>query len=106
MFSFPLRYEFVVTALLASFNNVRIINETTAVAAQYAVQLRLKLQKRALIVDIGGAGGCVTVVAAYHRNVTILASSENRLPGGKDFDEQMEAYLLEVRDKFFSDPSV
>jgi len=86
---------------LAGLNVVSVINEPTAAALFYALNVDKKVNGKVLVYDLGGGTFDVTIMNLNGSDVDIVASGGNALLGGADFDQLIieilkEKYIQEV----------
>lgn len=83
---------------IAGWNVVRVINEPTAAAFDYAYGELCRdpqFDKTILIFDLGGGTFDVSVIRLYQGMVKTLATCGNSHFGGEDFDNVLTNFLLE-----------
>ncbi|WP_153801286.1 Hsp70 family protein [Foetidibacter luteolus] len=85
------RHETRLAGLAAGFNIINIINEPTAAALTYGIQLN-KPQK-ILVFDLGGGTFDVTILQVGNGEAKVIASDGADQLGGKDWDAIIESYL-------------
>ena len=81
---------------LAGFKVERLVNEPTAAALAYG--LDIKDNKYVMIYDLGGGTFDVTILAYVDHVLSVMASAGDNQLGGKDFDQALCDY---VRDEFY-----
>jgi molecular chaperone DnaK len=82
-------------AELAGLTVRRLINEPTAAALAYGIE-RPDVEEKVLVYDLGGGTLDVTVLELSEGILDVLASTGNSQLGGKDFDEQLVAFLAQA----------
>lgn len=80
---------------LAGLKVERIINEPTAAAMAYGIDKQDE-DSNILVYDLGGGTFDVSVLELYKGVLDVKASRGNNKLGGKDFDEKIENYILDV----------
>ncbi|XP_059152381.1 heat shock 70 kDa protein-like [Physella acuta] len=83
-------------ALIAGLNVLRIINEPTAAAIAYGLDLNSDEHKYVLIFDLGGGTFDVSVLSVGHGKVfeTLSSAGDSHL-GGEDFDNKLVEFFVE-----------
>jgi len=94
-FSDEQRKSVVEAGKLAGITVERIINEPTAAALDYGIE-HMEECRNILIYDLGGGTLDVTVLEMFEGVLEVKASSGNNKLGGKDFDQKIIEYLLEI----------
>ena len=93
--------------IIAGLNVLRIINEPTAAAIAYGLQLNVKEEKNVLVFDLGGGTADVSVLTIEDGIFEVKATSGITHLGGEDFDNQMvNHFILEFKRKFKKDISL
>ncbi len=80
--------------MLAGFNVLGIINEPTAAALAYGMNKRDR-SMRVLVYDLGGGTFDVTILEIEGRHFRVLATDGERRLGGKDWDDEIVAWVCE-----------
>ena len=78
---------------LAGFTVERLVNEPTAAALAYG--LEIKDNKYVMIYDLGGGTFDVTILAYVDEVLAVMASAGDNQLGGKDFDRALCDYVCE-----------
>jgi len=81
-------------AQMAGLNAVRLLNEPTAAALAFGQNE--SSEGVTLVYDLGGGTFDVTVMRKDGQEITVLATSGNRLLGGFDFDNALMNYVTEA----------
>ncbi|KAK3912223.1 Heat shock 70 kDa protein 6, partial [Frankliniella fusca] len=79
---------------LSGLKVMQLVNEPTAAAMAYAHGR--DFDKEIVVVDVGGGGCSISVVRVRNDNISVLASSSDRLPGGEDFDGLMLEHIKQM----------
>lgn len=85
------RLETRIAGIAAGFDVISIINEPTAAALTYGIQLTDR--KRVLVFDLGGGTFDVTVLELDGESASVIATDGADQLGGKDWDIILETYL-------------
>lgn len=85
------RLETKIAGIAAGFDVTAIINEPTAAAMTYGIQLAEN--KKILVFDLGGGTFDVTIMQVENGDIKVLASDGASQLGGKDWDEVIINYL-------------
>lgn len=80
---------------LAGLKVERIINEPTAAALTYGIE-HMEENDYVLVYDLGGGTLDVTLLEMFDGVLEVKASSGNNTLGGKDFDEKLINYLIDI----------
>ncbi len=81
---------------LAGLNVLRIVNEPTAAAYAYGLQLEDTDQKRlAMVYDLGGGTFDVTILEMLGGSVEVIGTGGDPLLGGGNFDDRIVEWMLE-----------
>lgn len=86
------RHETRLAGIAAGFDVFAIINEPTAAALTYGIQLNK--QQKILVFDLGGGTFDVTILQIKEGEAKVIASDGADELGGKDWDAIIEAYLF------------
>jgi molecular chaperone DnaK len=86
------RQETRIAGLAAGFDVTAIINEPTAAALTYGINLNEK--KKILVFDLGGGTFDVTILQIGGGEANAIATDGIDQLGGKDFDEIIHGYLF------------
>jgi molecular chaperone DnaK len=86
------RQETRIAGLAAGFDVTAIINEPTAAALTYGINLNE--QKKILVFDLGGGTFDVTILQIGAGEANAIATDGIDQLGGKDFDEIIHGYLF------------
>lgn len=78
---------------IAGLNVLRVLNEPTAAAMSYG--LNLEQQGTVLVYDLGGGTFDVTIMTISNGDFDVLATDGNRNLGGFDFDNRIANYVIE-----------
>ena len=78
---------------IAGLNVLRVLNEPTAAAMSYG--LNLEQQGTVLVYDLGGGTFDVTIMTISNGEFDVLATDGNRNLGGFDFDNRIANYVIE-----------
>ncbi len=76
----------------AGFDVIAIINEPTAAALTYGINLQDT--RKVFVFDLGGGTFDVTIMQISNGDITVLASDGASQVGGKDWDALIVSYLL------------
>lgn len=79
--------------VIAGFNVLRVLNEPTAAAMAFG--LNLEQQGTVLVYDLGGGTFDVTIMTISNGEFDVLATDGNRNLGGFDFDNRIANYVIE-----------
>ncbi len=85
------RLETRIAGISAGFDVLAIINEPTAAALTYGIQLNEP--KKILVFDMGGGTFDVTIIEIADGNARAIVSDGADQLGGKDFDSIIETYI-------------
>lgn len=77
--------------IAAGFEVVAIVNEPTAAALTYGIDLNE--QKKVLVFDLGGGTFDVTILQLGNGEAKVIASDGAKKLGGKDWDAILESYF-------------
>ena len=92
--------------IIAGLNVLRIINEPTAAAIAYGLQLNVTEEKNVLVFDLGGGTADVSVLTIEDGIFEVKSTSGITHLGGEDFDNRMvNHFILEFKRKFKRDMS-
>jgi molecular chaperone DnaK len=80
---------------IAGLNVLKIINEPTAAALSYG--LNVSKRQCVMVYDLGGGTFDVTIMQVNQGEIRVLATDGDHMLGGKDFDERI---MLHVNDIF------
>lgn len=97
-FSDKQRRQTVRAGELAGLSVERIINEPTAAALSFGLA-HLENDEHILVYDLGGGTLDVTVLELFDGVVDVKASRGNNALGGKDFDAEILAWMVEKFNK-------
>ncbi|KQS33808.1 hypothetical protein ASG33_07105 [Dyadobacter sp. Leaf189] len=86
------RHETRLAGIAAGFDVIAIVNEPTAAALTYGVDLNAA--KRILVFDLGGGTFDVSILEIAGGNAKVIASDGADQLGGKDWDKLIKDYLL------------
>jgi L1 cell adhesion molecule like protein len=82
--------------LIAGFNVMRIINEPTAAAMAYGLDMDKSYgEKNVLIFDLGGGTCDVSLLVIEERLVEVRATAGDSHLGGEDFDNRLVNYCVQ-----------
>lgn len=102
------RMALIDAAKVAGLSVLRLMNETTAVALKYAINLRTSkapVYGKVLIVDVGHAATNVALVDFKDGELQVLATASERALGGRDYDMALTQHFAEeIRGKYKIDP--
>ncbi len=87
--------------ILAGLNVERIINEPTAAAMAYGIE-NIDEEAKILVFDLGGGTFDVTILEMFSGILDVISSRGNNLLGGKDFDTEIENYVLDLINKKYN----
>jgi len=82
---------------IAGLNVVRIINEPTAAAIAYG--LDVKTEKNILVFDLGGGTFDVSILTIDNGVFEVIATNGDTHLGGEDFDNRVMQYFLKLYEK-------
>jgi molecular chaperone DnaK len=91
------RQETRLAGIAAGFDVIAIINEPTAAALTYGINL--VEPKKILVFDLGGGTFDVTIIEIQNGEAKVLTSDGADQLGGKDWDSIIEAYLISEFEK-------
>jgi molecular chaperone DnaK (HSP70) len=80
---------------LASLEVLRIVNETTAAALAYGIDLKPAEQKTIFVYDLGGGKFDLSIIKIHNSIFEVLAAKGKEYPGGDDFDRAIVQYWIE-----------
>jgi heat shock protein 5 len=80
---------------IAGLDVLRIINEPTAAAIGYNLHMR-RFERKLLVYQLGGGTFDVSVLLVTDGVFEVLATDGNTRLGGKDFDDRVMVYLMEI----------
>ncbi|XP_063709914.1 heat shock cognate 71 kDa protein-like [Culicoides brevitarsis] len=87
-------------AEIAGLNVLRMINEPTAAAIAYGLNVNHTERKNILIFDFGGGTFDVTILTIKGKDYKVLATNGDTHLGGEDFDQRMvEHFVSEFKRK-------
>lgn len=86
------RYETRLAGIAAGFDVIAIINEPTAAALTYGINLNQ--HQKILVFDLGGGTFDVTILEIKDGDAKVIASDGADQLGGKDWDAVIEGYLF------------
>ncbi|CAA0838186.1 Probable mediator of RNA polymerase II transcription subunit 37e [Striga hermonthica] len=90
---------------IAGLNVIRIINEPTAAAIAYGLNLNLQ-KKNVLVFDLGGGTCDVSLLTISKGTIEVRATAGNTHLGGEDFDNRIISHLAaEFKRKYRKDLS-
>ena len=89
------RNETIEAGKLAGLSVERIINEPTAAALCYGID-HMEEESHILVYDFGGGTFDVTLLELFEGVLEVKASSGDNCLGGKDFDEKLVQYFLDL----------
>jgi len=82
--------------LIAGFNVMRIINEPTAAAMAYGLDMDINYgEKNVLVFDLGGGTCDVSLLVIEERIVEVRATAGDSHLGGEDFDNRLVNYFVQ-----------
>jgi molecular chaperone HscC len=81
---------------LAGLDVLRIINEPTAAALTYGFHDQ-ELQKKLLVIDLGGGTFDVTLMEVFEGALEIISTAGESMLGGEDFTDRLVASILQTR---------
>ncbi|XP_039267962.2 heat shock cognate 71 kDa protein-like [Styela clava] len=85
---------------IAGLNVLRMINEPTAAAIAYGLEVKIEKKRNVLIFDLGGGTFDVTIVAIENQVFDVKATGGDTHLGGGDFDNRMlEHFIKEFNTK-------
>nr|XP_039266522.1 heat shock 70 kDa protein II-like [Styela clava] len=80
---------------IAGLNVLRMINEPTAAAIAYGLEVKLEKKRNVLIFDLGGGTFDVTVVTIENQIFDVKATGGDTHLGGGDFDNRLLEHFIE-----------
>lgn len=89
-------------AEIASLNTLKIANESTLIGLSYGIFKSAKKlfsetePAHVMFIDLGFSGYSVTIVDFIQEHMNVLATICDRHVGGRDFDDVIVDYLVEV----------
>ncbi|KAJ2916295.1 hypothetical protein MD484_g4077, partial [Candolleomyces efflorescens] len=83
---------------IAGLNILRVINEPTAAALAYGLDLK-RDESKILVYDLGGGTFDVSVLAIEDRVFEVLSTSGNTHLGGEDFDNRVIEWIVKNYEK-------
>jgi len=82
--------------LIAGFNVMRIINEPTAAAMAYGLDMDINYgEKNVLVFDLGGGTCDVSLLVIEERIMEVRATAGDSHLGGEDFDNRLVNYFVQ-----------
>ncbi|XP_061985410.1 heat shock cognate 70 kDa protein 2-like isoform X1 [Populus nigra] len=82
--------------LIAGFNVMRIINEPTAAAMAYGLDMDINYgEKNVLVFDLGGGTCDVSLLVIEERIIEVRATAGASHLGGEDFDNRLVNYFVQ-----------
>lgn len=82
--------------LIAGFNVMRIINEPTAAAMAYGLDMDINYgEKNVLVFDLGGGTCDVSLLVIEERIIEVRATAGDSHLGGEDFDNRLVNYFVQ-----------
>jgi heat shock protein 1/8 len=89
---------------IAGLNVLRIVNEPTAAAIAYGIDNKSKVEKKALIFDLGGGTFDVTVMSIDEGLFEVISTGGDAHLGGEDIDNRLvEHFASEFQRKYKKD---
>lgn len=81
---------------IAGLNVVRIINEPTAAAIAYGLNVKDTRERNILVFDLGGGTFDVTLLTIDDGIFEVLATNGDTHLGGEDFDQRLMTYFIKL----------
>jgi len=98
------RTETIRAGKIAGLNVMRIVNEPTAAAINYGITHNT--DQKVLVYDLGGGTFDVTILEVTKDEITVLATGGDHELGGKDWDDCILTYIVDLfKNEFGIDPS-
>ena len=80
---------------IAGLNVIKIINEPTAAAIAYGLNINSDNKKKICVFDLGGGTFDVTIMEINNKNFVVKATGGNSHLGGQDFDNELVKFCIE-----------
>ncbi len=95
LFGYAQRQAIQDAAKIAGLNVKRIVNEPSAAAIAYGLDIGAQSEKNVLIVDVGASSCCVSLLIIDEGIFEVKAVSGDLSLGGDDFDSRLVTHFIE-----------
>ncbi|KAF2733479.1 glucose-regulated protein [Polyplosphaeria fusca] len=81
---------------IAGLNVLRVVNEPTAAALAYGLDLTDNQERKVLVYDLGGGTFDVSILSIEEGAFEVLSTSGDTHLGGEDFDQQVVDHFVKI----------